>query len=215
MDLIKSVTDLTKSVTDLIMSVTIGIKSVIHLMNGLTIGIKSVPDLIKSVFDGVKSVMDLIKPVVFGVKSMTDLIKRTTDLTQSRTDLIPKTRFLTPRLPAKNRFNPPPPAYLPAVRRVASKTVISEQLPFTFLAGGCQPAIGQWCSGRNTHAVWRPAIARVSLRHRPGFDEKIETGARRVSRRYFALRPNRVQRPRNAREAVAVMGREVTRFRRN
>jgi hypothetical protein len=89
--------------------------------------IKSKPDLIKSAADGVKSLLDLIKSVVVGVKSEADLIKSAPDLTQGGTDLIPKTRFLTPKLPAQNRFKTPATAHLPAVRRVAPKTVIRER----------------------------------------------------------------------------------------
>jgi hypothetical protein len=89
--------------------------------------IKSKPDLIKSAADGVKSLLDLIKSVVVGVKSEADLIKSAPDLTQGGTDLIPKTRFLTPKPPAQNRFKTPATAHLPAVRRVAPKTVIRER----------------------------------------------------------------------------------------
>lgn len=119
-DLIQSTTDLIKSVTDLVNWLTVGIKSAMDL-------IKSKPDLIKSAADGVKSLLDLIKSVVVGVKSEADLIKSAPDLTQGGTDLIPKTRFLTPKLPAQNRFKTPATAHLPAVRRVAPKTVIRER----------------------------------------------------------------------------------------
>lgn len=97
------------------------------MVKSVTDLIKSMTDLINWATDRVKSLTDLIKSVSVGVKSEADLIKSATDLTQWRTDLTPKTRFLTPKPLAKNRFKPPATAHLPATRRVAPKTVVSER----------------------------------------------------------------------------------------
>jgi hypothetical protein len=120
MDLIKSTDELIISITELINWLPVGIKSGTDL-------IKSATELIKSASDRVKSLYDLIISVMVGVNPEADLIKSVTELTQWRTDFIPITRFGTLKLPAKNRFQRPPAAHLPAARRVAPKTVISER----------------------------------------------------------------------------------------